>query len=239
MQATDKQRFANVLCGVADYYGKELSNATIGLYWQGLQQFDVTDVERALWEHTQNPDAGQYMPKIADLVRTLQGRTQDQAALAWSKVDNAVRTVGTYVDVVFDDALIHRVVSELGGWIWLGKQDEKEWPFVAKRFEALYRSYRTLAEAPVYPPQLTGLANAHNALEGHEAVPALLVGDLAKALRVQKGGNALLQSTKQQKVGALLMQNMALWKKPMPIEEETKDQPDMKTDMKADNKEVV
>ena len=139
MQSTDKKRFATLLTGIADYYGKELSNGVIALYWQGLQHIDIEAVEKALWEHTQNPDAGQYMPKIADVVRALQGRTQDQASLAWAKVDAAVRRVGSYADVVFDDPLIHRVVAEMGGWIWFGKQTDKEWPFIAQRFETIYR----------------------------------------------------------------------------------------------------
>src|ERR1700722_10096887 len=99
MQSTDKKRFATLLAGIADYYGKELSNGVIALYWQGLQAYDIEAVEKALWEHTQNPDAGQFMPKIADITRTMQGRTQDQAAIAWAKVDAAVRRIGSYADV--------------------------------------------------------------------------------------------------------------------------------------------
>lgn len=190
MQSTDKKRFATLLAGIADYYGKELSNGVIALYWQGLQHIDIEAVEKALWEHTQNPDAGQFMPKIADVVRALQGRTQDQASLAWAKVDAAVRQVGSYADVVFDDPLIHRVVAEMGGWIWFGKQTDKEWPFVAQRFETIYRGYRLRAESPEYPPLLTGLANAQNALEGHAAQPPTLIGNAQRAQAVQAAGSA-------------------------------------------------
>ena len=210
MQLSDRQRFSALMSGIADYYRAELSNVALRLYWQGLQQFDIDDVERALWEHMQNPDAGQYLPKIADVTRILLGRTQDQAAAAWNKVDAAVRTVGTYADVVFDDALIHRVISELGGWIWLGKQPDAEWPFVARRFEALYRGYRLRAESPPHTPQLTGLANAHNALEGREAMPPLLIGDLAAALRVRQGGSDAPLLALHQVAKKISMQYMAL-----------------------------
>jgi hypothetical protein len=185
MQSTDKKRFATLLTGIADYYGKELSNSIIGLYWQGMLAYDIEAVEKALWEHTQNPDAGQFMPKIADITRTMQGRTQDQAAIAWGKVDAAVRRIGSYADVVFDDPLIHRVIVEMGGWIWLGQQVEHEWPFIAKRFEAMYRGYRMRGELPEYPPALIGLANAYNAREGYAAQTAMLVGDPRKAQVVQ------------------------------------------------------
>jgi hypothetical protein len=213
MQAADRQRFATLLSGIADYYGKEVSNAAITLYWRGLEQYDIADVESALWAHTQNPDAGQYLPKIADITRLLSGGARDQAAIAWSKVDNAVRTLGTYGDVVFDDALIHRVIGELGGWIWLGKQVENEWPFIAQRFEALYRSYCKRTELPPYPPLLTGLANAHNKMDGHQVLPPLLIGDPAKAEQVYRGGSATPFLQLHRVADRIVMQNMALLQK--------------------------
>lgn len=188
MQATDKKRFLTVLTGVADYYGKELSEGVIGLYWQGLQQHDLNAIERALWEHAQSPDSGQFMPKIADLTRILQGRTQDQAAIAWSKVDKAIRHVGTYSDVVFDDPIIHRVVADMGGWIWLGKQTDDEWPFIARRFEQAYRGYKMRGEIPEYQSVLIGEANAYNQKEGYRLAPPRLVGNPQMAERVRLNG---------------------------------------------------
>lgn len=185
---TDYGRFLTVLTGVADYYGKELSEGVISLYWQGLQQYDVQAVEKAFWDHTQNPDNGQFMPKIADLTRAMQGRTQDQAAIAWSKVDQAVRRVGTYQDVAFDDPIIHRVIADMGGWIWFGNQIEDEWPFVAKNFENRYRGYKLRAERPEYAPVLLGMANAHNQKEGYRSNPPILIGNQQQAKVVMAGG---------------------------------------------------
>jgi hypothetical protein len=188
MQDSDKKRFLTVLTGIADYYGKELSNGVIGLYWQGLRQYDIEAVERALWEHTQNPDSGQFMPKIADVTRILQGRTQDQAQVAWTKVDKAVRTVGTYQDVAFDDPVIHRVLTDMGGWIALGQKKEDEWPFIAKEFETRYRGYKMRGEMPEYPPVLIGISNAHNSKEGYRLAPPILIGNPKQAEQVRLGG---------------------------------------------------
>lgn len=185
----DLDRFLTLMTGISDYYGKTLSEGVQQLYWQGLRQYDIGVVEKALWEHTQSPDSGQFMPKIADVTRLMQGRTQDQASIAWSKVDAAVRGIGTYVDVVFDDALIHRVIAEMGGWIFFGTQKEGEWPFVAKRFETIYRAYRMRNELPDYPPLLTGIANAQNAVEGFAKQTPTLIGDVNKAKLVLKGGS--------------------------------------------------
>lgn len=188
MQDNDKKRFATLLAGMADYYGKSLSNGVISLYWQGLKQYDIEAVEKALWEHTQNPDSGQFMPKIADVTRNLQGRTVDQASIAWSKVDSAIRRIGTYSDVVFDDPIIHRVIADMGGWIKFGTVDEKEWQFTGNQFRTRYQGYRMRGEVPEYQPVLIGIANAHNAKEGHKTQPPMMVGNEEKAKQVLLAG---------------------------------------------------
>lgn len=180
--------FSKTLLAVADYYGKELSENVVDLYWNGLREYDLASVKRALWAHARNPDSGQFMPKIADVARVMQGRTDDQAAIAWSKVNQAVRRVGTYQCVVFDDPVIHRVLSDMGGWVLIGSKDDKEWPFVAREFETRYRGYRMRDETPEYPPVLIGMANAHNGQQGFRLNPPILVGDERKANQVRLGG---------------------------------------------------
>jgi hypothetical protein len=181
-------QFAKILLAVADYYGKELSENVVDLYWNGLREYDLAAVQKALWAHVRNPDTGQFMPKIADVARALQGRTDDQAAVAWSKVDQAVRRVGTYQCVVFDDPIVHRVLIDMGGWVYIGAKDEKEWPFVAKEFQNRYRGYRMRDETPEYPPVMIGLANAHNSKTGFRENPPILIGDERKAHQVRMGG---------------------------------------------------
>lgn len=190
MVDSEKIEFAKTLFAVAEYYGKELSTGVVDLYWQGLREYDLAAVQKALWTHARNPDTGQFMPKIADIAKVMQGRTGDQAAIAWSKVNTAVRQVGTYADVVFDDPVIHRVLADMGGWTLLGVKSEDEWPFVARDFENRYRGYRMRDEKPEYNPVLIGIANAHNGQEGMRKQPPVLIGDKAKAQLVMSGGTS-------------------------------------------------
>lgn len=182
--------FSETLTGVADYYGKELSTGVIDVYWNGLREYDLDAVQKALWNHARNPDTGQFMPKIADIAKMLQGRTGDQAAVAWSKVDQAVRRVGTYADVIFDDPIIHRVLADMGGWVLLGTKNESDWPFVAKDFENRYRGYRMRDETPEYAPVLIGMANAHNGEKGFRLNAPIVIGDERKANQVRIGGTS-------------------------------------------------
>lgn len=190
----ERKRFASLLTALADYYDKEISKATAGIYWAGLRQFDYEAIEKAAWAHTQLPDeAGRWFPRVGDLIKLMDGGTDDQAAQAWSKVDTAIRTRGTWDDVAFDDPLIHRVIADMGGWVLIGSKDDKEWPFVAKEFQARYRAFRQRGETPEYPPRLTGIANAQNAQQGMPRLPAILIGDVEKAKQVIRGGNGAAQ----------------------------------------------
>ena len=188
MQSSDFDKFDSMMQAVAGMYGRDLSPGVISLYWQGLQHYDLSAVREALNRHVQNPDSGQFMPKIADIRKMLGGTTQDAALVAWTKVDHAVRRVGTYADVVFDDPIIHRVLHDMGGWVTVGSKTEDEWPFVAKEFENRYRGYRMRSEQPDYPPVLIGVAGAHNRNGGFKVEPPKLIGDPHQAQIVMEGG---------------------------------------------------
>lgn len=188
MIESDRMVFAQMIGGVYAFYRQTATDFAIGVWWRAMQPYDLKAVEDAVGRHCVNPDAGQYLPKPADVVRMLQGGTQDSAMVAWAKVDRAVRHVGTYQSVVFDDALIHRVLHDMGGWVLLGNKDEKDWPFVAKEFENRYRGYRMRSETPEYASVMIGIAEAQNSEQGRQSQPPVLVGDAALAKTVMSGG---------------------------------------------------
>lgn len=189
MTENDRKRFAMALTALAEYYGKTLSDGVISLYWDGLLSYDCDAIEKAMGAHIRNPDAGQWMPKVADIAKMLGGTTQDAAMVAWAKIDRALRHVGTYASVVFDDPLIHRVLHDMGGWVPLGAKTDDEWPFVAREFEQRYRGYRMRGEVPVYPPHLIGILEHDNSAGKFRVDPPVLIGDRDAALRVLAGGS--------------------------------------------------
>lgn len=188
MQQNEYDKFADMLEAVSEYHGRKLTEGVIAIYWQGLRDLDLAAVRHALTAHVQNPDSGQFMPKIADVRRMLGGTTQDSALRAWAKVDRAIRGVGPYASVAFDDALIHRVLHDMGGWVGLGTKTEDEWPFVAREFENRYRGYAMRNDRPEYPPVLIGIADADNARRGFRVSAPRLIGDAAQAQAVIEGG---------------------------------------------------
>lgn len=185
-----KRKFASLLTHMSDYYKDEISRAKLSIYWEGLRQYSFDAIQKACWAHTQSPDeAGRWMPRNSDIIKIIEGGTQDRSMIAWSKVDSAIRHRGTWDDVVFDDALIHRVVADMGGWVLIGSKDDKEWPFIAKEFQTRYRAYKQKSEQPECPARLTGIANAQNASQGMPLLPPILIGDVEKCKLVLKGNS--------------------------------------------------
>ena len=187
MRDDDRKDFAALVAGVMGLYEKEATPFVLGVWWEAMKPFDLPAVRDAMNRHATNPDNGQWAPKPADIIRLLRGSSQDAALVAWSKVDRAIRSIGPYRSVAFDDPIIHAVLADMGGWVAIAKKGEDEWPFVAKEFENRYRGATRVADL-AYPKHLPGLAEQHNAVEGMAVEAPLLLGDPAKAQRVLAGG---------------------------------------------------
>ena len=190
MNQSDYDNFVDVMQLVSEQYGKKPSDGLISLYWQGLKAYEFPSVREAIGKHLANTDTGQFMPKIADIIRMMQGTSLDSALSAWSKVDRAVRDVGPYETVVFDDPIIHKVLHDMGGWLMLSEKTENDWPFIAKEFENRYRGFKSRNERIEYPARLIGLFEANNTKEGRAVKEPMLIGDKTKAIEVMQLGTS-------------------------------------------------
>ena len=183
MNTPNLPEFTKLMTGLCLLYNKPANEILIELYWRALEPFEFPLVKAALLVHLNNPDTGQFMPKPADVVRYLQGSSQTQALKAWTKVAQAIRSVGGYTSVVFDDALIHAVIEDMGGWIALCQTLLKDFPFRAHEFAKRYAAY--VLHPPLrHPRQLLGLEEQQNHTRGHAVRPPLLIGNAQEALRV-------------------------------------------------------
>ena len=186
----DKRAFADMLATVGALYSREVSKSLTAMYWQALLPYDLAAVRAAFDRHVKNPDAGQYMPKPADLIRMIAGGTADAALLAWAKVERAIRTVGGHESLVFDDPLIHRAIEQMGGWVKLCETLEKDLPFRAQEFATIYRGYALRREIPAYPAMLVGRFNAQRVQQRFALLPPVLVGSREDCERVHRHGVA-------------------------------------------------
>lgn len=191
MKLEDSNAFAAMLQAVAEHVstGREprpLSSDQVIFYFEGLKHYDLEAIRAALSLHVRNPDVGHFMPKIADVVRGIDGSTIDSAARAWSKVVSGMWKAGQHQSVSFDDPIINQVVVDMGGWPSLFVS-EKEAPFRQREFETRFRGYVTRGGVASCPSHLPGIAEAHNVMNGHSTVAPILIGDEDRARAILEG----------------------------------------------------
>jgi hypothetical protein len=188
MKTQHRESFGALMTGIGELYGKSMSPELIAIYWDGLKDYEFDEVKIAINLHVRNPDTGQFMPKIADVVKFVEGGTLTQAMRAWQKVMDAVRMVGTYQTVVFDDPVIHAVISDMGGWQSIGQITDDDLPFKAREFEKRYQGYRVKPPTH-YPRKLLGIFEVTNNTLGYrDTDKPVLLGNPERALMVLEKG---------------------------------------------------
>jgi hypothetical protein len=184
MKESDKKRFGLILVGVAEVYGKELSKQAASIWFNILKEYEIETISLAFTSHISNPDTGQFFPKPADIIKAIGGTNTDASFIAWTKVDQAMKLVGPYRSVVFDDPIIHAVIDDMGGWIFFGEKDENEWPFIGNDFQKRYKGYKERNSTPAHNKKLVGIHEAGNRKDGFEIEKPFLIGDKEKAKKV-------------------------------------------------------
>lgn len=134
----EHEKLAAAIVAIYAYYGKEL-NAVEARFWrQALTGFGVEEVEAAFMQHVQDPDAGRFCPRIADVMGALRGREEDQALVAWGEVLASAR--GASAGFFSDTTL--RALESLGGLGVIRRAQESENGFLQRRFTDAWRAYR-------------------------------------------------------------------------------------------------
>ena len=105
----------------------------------------------------------------AVVTRIIDGDSETRALVAWSKVTRAIREIGAWESVIFDDAKIHAVIVEMGGWIELCRKTTKELDFLLREFEKRYHFYRNRTEQN-FPTKLIGKTEQTNGYQNSDAI---------------------------------------------------------------------
>ena len=198
MQEGDKRVFRDVMTATLDLYGKTASAPVLRLWWASLEPYTIEEVRFGFTKYVRSPDNGTFPPKPADIIRMIEGTAGDRGMLAWGRVQDAIKRVGGYRSVAFDDPIIHSVIEDMGGWPALCSTETDQMQFRSAEFAKRYRAH---AERGIeaHEPYLIGRSEASNRMNGHKAEPPMLIGDAAKAaLIVQQG-----QSTPRLRITSL------------------------------------
>jgi hypothetical protein len=155
MTNDDRPAFSAMLALCAEQYGKPMSPELIGLYFDGLAHLPLDTVRAALSKHLRDTDVGHFMPKIADVIRACDGRSEDAAYAALLELQDAFGSVGAWSSVEFADPITRAVVRDMGGWPEICSRSAEEWVrFGARDFMRRYAIYKARGDwnAPGYLP---------------------------------------------------------------------------------------
>jgi hypothetical protein len=188
MTEQQKIELALYVSNVLKYYRVDATQFVLSLWVEATKGYQLEQVISALNRHIQNPDNGQFAPKIADINKLLQGSSVDMAALAWSKVEKAIASVGHYETVVFDDPIIHAAVDRMCGWVKLSLVGDKELPFKRIEFLSVYKSIKSIVNFD-YPPALSGSHDLENFSKGYAMRTPAMIGCETDCIKVFEGGS--------------------------------------------------
>lgn len=184
MNPRDFNDFAGILGETFSYYGAELTDTMANLYFEGLQDYELGVIHQALLHHMKHPEKGDWKPKINNIIAFCEGGSLDNAFIAWQKVEDAMRLVGGYSEVVFDDELIHHIIPKIGGWPKLCDATMTDLKFIKNDFNNLYKSlYKKNEYVDAIVPRLFGIS----ATEGHvdpRHQKIALIGDQVEAQKL-------------------------------------------------------
>lgn len=154
MEATDGNKFRNVLRGMGRMYGAEPDGLVLDAYWIALRSWSYDDFEAAcahLMEHHKD-----FMPKpghFTDLRKA--GRLTSGEAFAkmigWAK-SGAYNHPAKTPDAV----MIDRVVNAMGGWGRITTADAEKLHFLERDFCEHYETIQDATETREALPQIAG-----------------------------------------------------------------------------------
>lgn len=161
MTDQDRDRFEEILLGLAEIFDKQLSEGQLDLYFGALSDMSIEDVVRAgniLARSTK------FFPKPVEFRESMAINTDDMAAIAYAKFFKGCKHTPDKT-LVFDDPIIHAVIVNLGGWNdelydkWASIEKEV---WLRKDFERLYKTYAKMGVPDNTPEKLAGRMERNN-----------------------------------------------------------------------------
>ena len=162
MNQSEFDEFRKILSETAEYYGKEMTAASINIWWRGLQKVDLLSLQNAFNEHIQS---SRFMPSISDVLENLKSQDgRPNAEEAWAICAPSLNNEG--VTIVWTDEM----ASAFG--VALGLQNDR----IAARmaFKEAYENYLKNARRSGKP--VRWIASLGHDVSGRE-------GPLMKALQ--------------------------------------------------------
>lgn len=156
----------------------------IEAYYKTLGKYPIEEIERAFGYAMSDL---KWFPKPVELRHFIEhgpGDIEDVAMVEADKVVNAIKEVGYYNSVAFDNPVTMAVIAKgWGGWMKLCEMREDDIKWFRKDFVRVYKAYAN--QGVKQYGHLVGYHENHNLERWPEMVPPTrLIGDVKKAQKV-------------------------------------------------------
>lgn len=188
MDNGDRREFGEMWRAVRAEYGQEVTKTGLSLAFAVLERFTLDEVKAGIAMHMSDTNNGQYKIQTAHVIANIEGRGDERAGVAWSKLYRAIGAVGSYSDAVFDDAIIHAIVEKEGGWIKVCLMVENDLKYMQARFNKQYVQLVSKSGVFAYPKVLSGTINLDRKARGLELDPPVTIGEVNQCRLVYRGG---------------------------------------------------
>jgi len=156
-----ESRMAEILSGLSETYGREVTSTLAKVFSQTLADCDIHAVEKAAWQWI---GTEKWFPTPAGLRELIKGKApsvEDKAIVAWEQVWTAVCKHGAYESVVVDAVAGEVIKSSFGGWVPLCRSTEEE-QWLRKRFVDSYKAHHSPRLEAAPPAKIMGLIEGNN-----------------------------------------------------------------------------
>lgn len=179
MDLSDQPAFLDLIEGLALTFKTKVSKALLSAYWMGLSDLPFDQVKAACIRALVGC---KFMP-VPREIRDLAGimGPDQKAIIAWNAVKRAIREVGSYRSVTFDDPAINAAIRSLGGWPRVcGTESEELDKWTSKEFQRLYRELGALPLGQDLTRYLPGIFETAGGLTLEQAPTRVAAGTLLK-----------------------------------------------------------
>lgn len=168
MTENDRVKFNEVFLSIYTLFGKEPNDATTGLYFEILQEYDVelvTDGIRAALRSCK------FFPKPAEIFEIIEGKENEHIDFAYQEAKSIVYH-GFHYPIRLKNKLTMQTIADMGGLhefynrVFINSETDTAAFFEFKR---IYKTYFRLFRSRGFVPEISYLSGYMNALPG--AVP--------------------------------------------------------------------
>ncbi len=195
----NQKEFYAIFKVMAEYYQAKPSDALMEIYWQAFQNWSLEEFKRAcnlIMQTRVYPS----LPKIPEITEMIYGKPEDQAALAYETLVKAMKQIGPWENVMFEDGAIARAVEAMGGWEQINQWTVDEWKFRKKDFEQLYLA--NLRAGRTEPVTLYGAFDRINGANGQQGFNKPIL--ITREMRIICGGEVKQMEKKEREALSLV-----------------------------------